>query len=189
MGIYSFSSRPNQPPTIQTITPITLVVPTSETGPSSTLKPFIPVNPSQPLAIMHPNSLELEATLTPLPPSSSDIVGVAINDESNVFGDILDTIDKEDWLDGLVDQAMRKTSMRGLVPTASGLKEHHLSSSHFDDKPIGTIVAAGEKKAIEKGRKRPSAAEEEEAEEDVPGRMRKQRMRGHLRHSLSPRHL
>lgn len=55
---------------------------------------------------MHLNRPELEVASSPLPPSSRDLIGVsevAHKDESNVFGDILDTISNEDWLDMLVD--------------------------------------------------------------------------------------
>lgn len=71
----------------------------------------------------------MEAASTLLPPSSSDLVGLseaARNDESNVFGDILDTVNEEDWLDELVVQAMKKSSTRGLVFATSGLKKHHI---------------------------------------------------------------
>lgn len=77
---------------------------------------------------MRTDSHELEAASTPLPPSSSYLVGLseaARNHESNVFGGILDTIDEEDWLDELVVQAMKKSLTRGLVFATSGLKEHH----------------------------------------------------------------
>lgn len=123
------------------------------------------------MAIVCPNSPELEVASTLLLPSFRNFIGVskvARNDESNVFGDILDTIDEEDWFDGLVNQTMRKTSTRRLVPTASGLEEHHLSSSNSDDRPIGIIMVTVEKKVAVKGRKRPSTVEEEEAEEDIP---------------------
>lgn len=62
-----------------------------------------------------------------LSPSSRDLIGVgkaARKDESNVFGDILDTIEDKNWSDKLVDQALRKKRMsHGSVPAASGLKE------------------------------------------------------------------
>uniref|UniRef100_UPI001C3CC97B hypothetical protein n=1 Tax=Picosynechococcus sp. (strain ATCC 27264 / PCC 7002 / PR-6) TaxID=32049 RepID=UPI001C3CC97B len=53
----------------------------------------------EPLAIVRPNCLELEATSAPYPPRFSDLSEaqeVERNDESTVFGDILDTIDEED---------------------------------------------------------------------------------------------
>ena len=86
------------------------------------------------------------------------------NDESTVFGDILDTIDEEDddWLDGLVDQRTKNES-RGSVPAIRGLEE-----SDSDERPIGKVLAAVEKKRSTKEKKvRPVRAREEEAEEDV----------------------
>lgn len=90
-------------------------------------------------------------------------------DEANVFGDILDTIEEDDWLDGLVDQVLRKKTSRGSIPMVSALEESHQSSFDSYDRPIGTIMVAMEKqKVAKKARKRPSEAVDEDAEEDVP---------------------
>ena len=108
----------------------------------------------------------MEAT-SPSSPRSRDLSEaqkVGRNDETTVFGDILDMIDEEDndWLDGLVDQRTKNES-RGSVPAIRGLEE-----SDSDERPIGKVLAAVEKKRSTKEKKvRPDRVREEEAEEDV----------------------
>lgn len=71
----------------------------------------------------------------------------ARRDEKNIFGDILDTIDIEEWFDGMVNQPPKKekNSSQGSIPTASDLEE---STSDFDDRPIGAIIGKVEKKKV-----------------------------------------
>lgn len=59
--------------------------------------------------------------------------------------------------------------MRGSVPTASGLKESQHASYDFDNKPIGSIIVAMEKKkVVEKDKRtRPSEAIDVDGREDV----------------------
>lgn len=97
--------------------------------------------------------------------------------KKSVFGDILGTISDKDWLDGLVDQPRRKEkSSRGSVPPASGLEEFQHASFNFDDRQIGTIIVAVEKrkKEVEKDKgTKPSKAIEEDVGEDVAPHRRK----------------
>lgn len=155
------------------------------------MKRSVPINPPQPLAIVRPNNPEFEVVSTPLLPSSSDLVGVseaARNNESNVFEDILDTIEEDDWLDGLVDQALRKKTSLGSISAASSLEESRQGSSNFDDRPIGTIMAAVKKqKVAKKGRKRPSKVVDEDTEEDVPPLRRKNEKTKDVRASEAPK--
>lgn len=122
----------------------------------------------------------MEAASSPLPPSSIDLIRAseaASRDEKSVFGDILGTISDKDWLDGLVDQPQRKEkSSRGSVPPASGLEEFQHASFNFDDRQIGTIIVAVEKrkKKVEKDKgTKPSKAVEEDVGEDVAPLRRK----------------
>ena len=105
----------------------------------------------EPLAVVRPNCPELEAT-SPSSPRSRDLSeaqNVGRNDETTVFGDILDTIDEEDddWLDGLVDQRTKSES-RGSVPAMSGLEE-----SNSDERTIGKVIVAVVKKKSAKEKK------------------------------------
>lgn len=164
------------------ITNITLIVPdlpSSQTAPSPALKSFAPILPPQPLVVVPPNSPELEAASRPLLPSFSGLIKAnkkARQDEKSVFGDILETISVEDWLDGWVDQPRKKErSSCGSVLAASGLEESQHASSDFDDRPIGYIITAMEKKKVaEKEKKiKPSKAVDEDVGEDVPPLRRK----------------
>lgn len=114
----------------------------------------------------------------------------ALRDKSNVFGDILDTIFDEDWLDGLVDHPRKKEKvLRGLVSMVKGLKESQHASSNFDDRSIGTIIVAIEKKkAAENLRKeRHSEATDGDAREEVATlRRKKEKKRKDVGKSGSP---
>lgn len=145
---------------------------------------------------MRPNNHKLEAASSPLQPSSRDLIRVSEavrKDESNVFGDILDTIEDNDWLDELVDQALRKKMSCGSVLAASDLEKSHKNSSDSVDKPIGTIMVAVEKQKVarkeEKRLLRPWMKTSRKMPRLLEERMEKLKMRGHPSSCNYTRHI
>lgn len=59
----------------------------------------------------------------------------ANEDKKNVFGDILNIIDDEEWFDWVVNQTKKKKNLPGRsVPTMKGFKEYSPMSSDSNDR-------------------------------------------------------
>lgn len=106
----------------------------SQTTPSPAYAHPSPTNPPQSLTMVRPNNPELEATSRPFLPSSNDLLK-ANEDKKNVFGDILNIIDDEEWFDWVVNQTKKKKNLPGRsVPTMKGFKEYSPMSSDSNDR-------------------------------------------------------